>query len=161
MPVPAPPRSWCWRHASTPGPACYRSGHLAPGPCRRRGLRPVAGRGAAAGRTLRAMVRRLLESRLSDVATQLRGLRRELAVTDEQLAQLADEADDARLRSLVSETPLAEREHREPPATPRPWAGTGPRSSARSPRLEQLQDELLDRAHRDCRLTRYDARRLG
>ena len=54
----------------------------------------------------------MVERRLTDVSTQLKDLRRELAVTDEQLAQLSDEAEDARLRSLVSETPLAEREHR-------------------------------------------------
>ena len=34
-------------------------------------------------------------------------------MSDEQLGHLAEEADDARLRALVSETPLAEREHRE------------------------------------------------
>ena len=48
------------------------------------------------------MTRGMIERRLSEVSTQLRELRRELAVTDEQLGQLADEADDARLRSLVS-----------------------------------------------------------
>ena len=32
---------------------------------------------------------------------------------DEQLAVLADAADDARIRSLVSETPLANREYTE------------------------------------------------
>ena len=43
------------------------------------------------------MTRGMIERRLSEVATQLRELRRELAVTDEQLAQLADEADDLSL----------------------------------------------------------------
>ena len=32
---------------------------------------------------------------------------RELSVVDEQLAHLVDDADEARLRALVSETPLA------------------------------------------------------
>jgi hypothetical protein len=87
----------------------------------------------------------MLERRLSDVATQLRGLRRELAVTDEQLAQLADEADDARLRSLVSETPIAEREHRE--AARHAEAMDRHRTDVLTSieRLEQQQDELLDR----------------
>ena len=39
--------------------------------------------------------------------------REELGVSTEQLAHLADEADDARLRALVSETPVSAREHRE------------------------------------------------
>ena len=59
------------------------------------------------------MTKWLVERRLSGVGQRLRSLREELAVIDEQLAQLADEADDARIRSLVSETPLAEREHHE------------------------------------------------
>jgi len=87
----------------------------------------------------------MLERRLSDVATQLRGLRRELAVTDEQLAQLADEADDARLRSLVSETPIADREHRE--AARHAGAMERHRTDVVGSieRLERQQDELLDR----------------
>ncbi len=39
--------------------------------------------------------------------------RQELAVLDEQLAVVSDEAEDARLRSLVSETPLAAHEYAE------------------------------------------------
>jgi len=87
----------------------------------------------------------MLERRLSDVATQLRDLRRELAVTDEQLAQLADEADDARLRSLVSETPIADREHRE--AARHAGAMERHRTDVVGSieRLERQQDELLDR----------------
>jgi hypothetical protein len=59
------------------------------------------------------MSRTRLERRLTEIADRLRDLRTELHVADEQLAHLADEADDARIRSLVSETPLAGREHRE------------------------------------------------
>jgi hypothetical protein len=44
----------------------------------------------------------------------------ELRVIDEQFAQLSDEADDTRLRSLVSETPLADREFGAHSATPTP-----------------------------------------
>ncbi|MEK9635709.1 MAG: hypothetical protein VW060_01440, partial [Acidimicrobiaceae bacterium] len=54
-----------------------------------------------------------IERRLRTISKQLRSARDDLAVTEEQLIQLADEADDARLRALVSETPLAEREHRK------------------------------------------------
>jgi hypothetical protein len=91
------------------------------------------------------MSRSLLERRLSEVASRLRSLREELAVTDEQLAQLAGEADDARLRALVSETPLAGREHRD--AQRHADAMTRHRADVLEDiaKLEQAQDELLDR----------------
>jgi flagellar biosynthesis chaperone FliJ len=91
------------------------------------------------------MTRARVERRLREVAVQLRGLRQELAVTDEQLAQLADEADDARLRSLVSETPLAEREHREAARHAEAMVRHRTDVVADIERLERQQDELLDR----------------
>ena len=59
------------------------------------------------------MSRRQVERRLTEVGRRIRELREELRVADEQLVHLADAADDARLRSLVSETPVSDREHRE------------------------------------------------
>jgi hypothetical protein len=59
------------------------------------------------------MAKSLLERRLIDVSDRLKRLRAELAVAEEQTAFFADEADDARLRSLVSETPLADAEAHE------------------------------------------------
>lgn len=56
------------------------------------------------------MRRAVVERRLSQVHGRLRKARQELAVVDEHLAALAEDADEARIRSLVSETPLAERE---------------------------------------------------
>jgi demethoxyubiquinone hydroxylase (CLK1/Coq7/Cat5 family) len=87
----------------------------------------------------------MLERRLSEVANQLKELRRELSVTDEQLTQLADEADDARLRSLVSETPIAEREHREAARHADAMGRHRTDVVASIARLEQQQDDLLDR----------------
>lgn len=55
----------------------------------------------------------LLKRRLLDVADRLKRQRAELRVTEEQLRVLEDDADDARLRALVSETPLADVEARE------------------------------------------------
>ena len=91
------------------------------------------------------MSRSLVERRLSELSDRLRQLRQELAVSDEQLRQLAEEADDARLRSLVSETPLSEREHRD--ARRHADAMLRHRGDVQSSieRLEQTQDELLDR----------------
>jgi chromosome segregation ATPase len=91
------------------------------------------------------VIRTSLERRLNDASARLKQARAELAIADEQLAQLADEADDARLRSLVSETPLAERDHRE--ASRHATAMERHRSGLRTriAELERLQDELLDR----------------
>jgi len=87
----------------------------------------------------------MVERRLTDVAGQLRNLRRDLIIADEQLAHLVDAADEARIRSLVSETPLAEREHRE--AVRHAEAMRRHRSEVASQvaQLDQTQDELLDR----------------
>lgn len=54
-----------------------------------------------------------IERRLRDLSERLRIQRDDLRVTEEQLVQFNDEAEDARLRAVVSETPLAERDHRE------------------------------------------------
>jgi hypothetical protein len=47
------------------------------------------------------------------VTERLKKVRAELAVTDEQLAFLEEEADEARLRALVSETPIGDIEARD------------------------------------------------
>jgi chromosome segregation ATPase len=59
------------------------------------------------------MSRSILERRLVDVSERLKRLRAELAVTNEQAAFLEEEADDARLRAMVAETPLVDVEARD------------------------------------------------
>ncbi|HEY3942366.1 MAG TPA: hypothetical protein VGL60_07765 [Acidimicrobiales bacterium] len=59
------------------------------------------------------MQRLLLERRIRDVHERLVRARGELAVIDEQLDVMSDAADDARIRSLVAETPLAARDYDE------------------------------------------------
>src|SRR5205085_2170137 len=59
------------------------------------------------------MSRSMLERRLTEVSDRLKQLREELVLTDEQVAHFNDAADEARIRALVSETPLADREHHE------------------------------------------------
>jgi hypothetical protein len=55
----------------------------------------------------------ILQRRLVDVTERLKKVRAELAVTDEQLVYLEEEADEARLRALVSETPIGDIEARD------------------------------------------------
>ena len=97
------------------------------------------------------MSRSLVERRLAEVGARLKQLREELAVSDEQLGHLAEAADDARLRALVSETPLAGREHqdaqRHADAMHRHRADVLDQIS----RLEQAQDDLLDRLTAESR----------
>jgi hypothetical protein len=57
------------------------------------------------------MRRTTVERSLTDVHGRLTKARQELGVLDEQLVVFNDIADDLRLRSLVSETPLAVHEH--------------------------------------------------
>jgi hypothetical protein len=91
------------------------------------------------------MSRSLVERRLSEVAARLRQLREELSVSDEQLVHLAGEADDARLRSLVSETPVADREHHDAQRHADAMARHRAQVVEEITRLETTQDELLDR----------------
>jgi hypothetical protein len=89
--------------------------------------------------------RSLLERRLDEVSSRLRTLRDELSVADEQLAALEEAADDLRIKALVSETPMAGREHEE--ARRHADAMARHRASVLTElgALERTQDELLDR----------------
>lgn len=91
------------------------------------------------------MARVLVERRLRDVSARIKRLREELEVTDEQLLQLADEADDARIRALVSETPMSENDHRESEGHAAAMRRHRAAVVEEIARLEQTQDELLDR----------------
>lgn len=55
----------------------------------------------------------MLQRRLLDVTDRLRRSRAELRLSEEQALFLEEEAEDARMRAIVSETPLAQREERE------------------------------------------------
>jgi uncharacterized protein YbaP (TraB family) len=91
------------------------------------------------------MSRWLVEKRLSQSAERLKQLRAELEVVDEQLAFLADAADEARLRALVSETPLADKEHREAQKHAEAMSRRRSEIVTSITELERAQDELLDR----------------
>jgi chromosome segregation ATPase len=101
--------------------------------------------GDGVGRTLRDVFRTSVERRLRQLSERLRREREELAVVDDQLAHLTGEADDARLRALVSETPLSD--HDATTAARHADAMRRRRSELVDSiaRLEAAQDELLDR----------------
>jgi hypothetical protein len=90
------------------------------------------------------MAKWLVKRQLSGTTTQLRALREELRIVDEQFGSLADDADDDRLRSMVSESPFDARESRD---SGRHAAAMGARRSelvTKIAALERRQDELLD-----------------
>jgi hypothetical protein len=91
------------------------------------------------------MSRWLVEKQLSASAERLRALRNELAVIDEQLAALDGVADESRLRAMVSETPLADREHTEARRHAEAMAAQRAHVLESIGKLEQSQNELLDR----------------
>ena len=76
---------------------------------------------------------------------RLAQLRADLAVADEQLAHFSDDTDDARLRALVSETPLADAEHREAARHSDAMARHRADLLESIERIEAEQDELLDK----------------
>ena len=91
------------------------------------------------------MGHRIIERRLRETGVRLRRLREELAVVDEQLGHLNDDAEDKALRSLVSETSGAGVEYRE--ARLHAEAMRRHRAQVQSSilELEVKQDELLDK----------------
>jgi hypothetical protein len=89
--------------------------------------------------------RSIVERKLRQVSERLKELRAELSITDEQIAALADVADETRLRALVSETPLAEAEHRDARLHVDALVKHRARVQSTIEQLEHTQDELLDR----------------
>lgn len=87
----------------------------------------------------------LLERRLTKVSTRLRSLRAELAVIDEHLTHLGDDANDQAIRALVSETAGASFEARDAQRHVDAMAKHRAHVVEEIDELEGRQDELLDR----------------
>jgi hypothetical protein len=89
------------------------------------------------------MKRDQVESRLLDVHARLVRARQELAVVEEQLDVFLETAEETRIRSLVSETPLADRDWQDAQRHAEAMVRARDTASARVSELEHLQDELL------------------
>jgi hypothetical protein len=85
----------------------------------------------------------LLERRIRDVHARLVKAREELAVLDEQMAVVMESAEEARVRALVSETPLATHEHNEAARHADAMARAREALVRTVADLERRQDELL------------------
>jgi hypothetical protein len=86
----------------------------------------------------------MVERRLSKVAARLKSLRSELAVIDEQLIHLGEDADDQAIRALVSETAGASFEAREAQGSVDAMRRHRTHVTAEIAGLEARQDQLLD-----------------
>src|SRR5262249_31155207 len=95
------------------------------------------------------MSQSILQRRLVDVSERLKRLRTELAVTDQPVAVLEDQAQDApdtpRLRALVAETPLGDVEARDARRHADALARHRDALATSIADLEREQDALLDR----------------
>ena len=86
-----------------------------------------------------------IERRLMDVNKRLQRAREESAVLEEQLSALAEAADEMRIRALVSDSPMADREYREAERSAEAMRRSRDACKALIAELEQAQDELLDK----------------
>ena len=91
------------------------------------------------------MSQSILQRRLVDVSERLKRIRAELAVTEEQLVFLEEQAEDVRLRALVAETPLTDVEARDSRRHADAQAQHRDALRATVRELETEQDSLLDR----------------
>jgi hypothetical protein len=91
------------------------------------------------------MTRRGIERRLRDTEAKLARAREEVALLEEQAMSFNDDADEARIRSLVSETPLSEREWHEANRHAGVMARNLEQARERVRDLERTRDELSGR----------------
>lgn len=89
------------------------------------------------------MQRFFVERRIRDLHDRLVRARQELAVLNEQYAVVSEEAEEARLRSLVSETPLAAHEYGEVKRHADAMARAREALVSTVTDLEKRRDELL------------------
>lgn len=80
-----------------------------------------------------------------DVHARLVRARQELAVAEEQLDLFLETAEEARIRALVSETPLADRDWQDAQRHAEAMIRGRDNASARVGELERAQDELLSK----------------
>lgn len=100
--------------------------------------------GAASPTLLIVMGNWLIERRLTKVGSRLKSLRSELAVIDEQLLYLADDADDQAIRAMVAETASSSFEARAAQGSFANMTKHRIKVVAEMAELEQRQDDLLD-----------------
>jgi|TARA_B100001113_G_C20520725_1_gene367204 chromosome segregation ATPase len=87
----------------------------------------------------------VVERQLKEVGKRISRYKDELAIADEQLNHLQDEAADARMRSLVSETAIADQERREVDQQVESMNRHYQYLISEIKNLEERQDQLLEK----------------
>lgn len=90
------------------------------------------------------MSKRSVERRLAKTGARLKVLRGEIAVTEEQLLYLGEDADDQAIRAMVAETASSSFNARSAQGNFENMSKHRARMIAEISQLEQQQDELLD-----------------
>ena len=85
-----------------------------------------------------------VERRLRQATARLRDARAELVVLDHQLAALAEEADDLQVRSVVGESPQADKDYRDARRTVEAMRRSRAATVDNIAKLERTIDELLE-----------------
>ena len=83
-------------------------------------------------------------ARMRSISEEIASLETEVRILDEQIAFQTDVAEDARIRALVSETPIASRESREAGDELTRWQKARDDAHARIEALRAEQDRILD-----------------
>lgn len=91
------------------------------------------------------MERRAIERQLDEVHRELLRARAELALAEEQLLAVDDSADEAQVRALVAESPLAKREWHDARRHAEAMRRGRDLARARVAELERRLDALLSR----------------
>lgn len=94
-------------------------------------------------------VRSRTERRLRRLSTKLAAAREDLRITEEQLVVLAEMEDDARIRSIVSESPMDVHDHVELSGDLSSLSRRRSQLIDEIGELERRQDELLDQMFPD------------
>jgi uncharacterized protein (DUF3084 family) len=90
------------------------------------------------------MAQSIVERRLVGITARIKELREDLRVADEQLNHFDDIANDARIRAMVSETPLSDQDHRAAEKHADAMRRHRGVVQAEIAKLEATQDDLLD-----------------
>lgn len=91
------------------------------------------------------MFQRSAEKRLMEISRRIKQQKEDLLVAEEQLISLTSDADEARIRSLVSETAISDNDRRDSVRQSENMQKYCHKIRNEIQRLEEIQDALLDK----------------
>jgi len=91
------------------------------------------------------MFRKSLEKRLLEISRRIKKEKEDLLIAEEQLISLINDADEERIRSLVSETAISDNDRRDSARQSENMEKYCQKIRNEIQRLEEIQDGLLDK----------------